>query len=263
MADVFVSYARSDKALVAPLVAAIEAQGWSVWWDPEISPGQEFDRQITAALKTAAAVVVVWTPTSVESRWVRGEARDAAGNAVANTYTLNTEFGSGVVVEGAGFLLNNEMDDFSVKPGVPNFFGVVGADANAIEPGKRMLSSMAPTFLESPRGVAVLGTPGGSRIISMLLLASLAWIDGGDATQMVSLKRYHHQYTPDVVGFEAAAFSEAEQAGLRDRGHRLEPSARPYGNMQVVTWDRASGKVEAASDPRGTRTPWRDRTWLR
>ena len=82
MADVFVSYARSDKALVAPLVAAIEAQGWSVWWDPEISPGQEFDRQITAALKTAAAVVVVWTPTSVESRWVRGEARDAADRGI-------------------------------------------------------------------------------------------------------------------------------------------------------------------------------------
>ncbi len=82
MADVFVSYARSDKALVAPLVAAIEAQGWSVWWDPEISPGQEFDRQITAALKSAAAVVVVWTPTSVESRWVRGEARDAADRGI-------------------------------------------------------------------------------------------------------------------------------------------------------------------------------------
>ena len=82
MADVFVSYARSDKLRVAPLVAAIEAQGWSVWWDPEISPGQEFDRQISAALKTAAAVVVVWTPTSVESRWVRGEARDAADRGI-------------------------------------------------------------------------------------------------------------------------------------------------------------------------------------
>ena len=78
MADVFVSYARSDKARVAPLVAAIEAQGWSVWWDPDIAAGQEFDRQIAAELKTAAAVVVVWTPNSVESRWVRGEARDAA-----------------------------------------------------------------------------------------------------------------------------------------------------------------------------------------
>ncbi len=82
MADVFVSYARSDKARVAPLVAAIEAQGWSVWWDPEIAAGQEFDRQIATELKSAAAVVVVWTPTSVESRWVRGEARDAADRGV-------------------------------------------------------------------------------------------------------------------------------------------------------------------------------------
>jgi gamma-glutamyltranspeptidase/glutathione hydrolase len=114
-----------------------------------------------------------------------------------------------------------------------------------------MLSSMAPTFLESPRGVAVLGTPGGSRIISMVLLATLAWIDGADAPAMAALKRYHHQYQPDVVAFETGAFSDPDQAALRALGHRLEASARPYGNMQVVTWDRASGKVEAASDPRG------------
>ena len=82
MADVFISYARSDKARVAPLVAAIEAQGWTVWWDPDIAAGQEFDRQISAALKLASAVVVVWTPNSVESRWVRGEARDAADRGV-------------------------------------------------------------------------------------------------------------------------------------------------------------------------------------
>ena len=82
MADVFVSYARSDKLRVAPLVAAIEAQGWSVWWDPEIAPGQEFDRQIAAELKIAAAVLVVWTPNSVESRWVRGEAREGAERGI-------------------------------------------------------------------------------------------------------------------------------------------------------------------------------------
>ena len=82
MADVFVSYARGDKARVVPLVAAIEAQGWSVWWDPEISPGQEFDRQIAAELKIAAVVLVVWTPNSVESRWVRGEAREGAARGI-------------------------------------------------------------------------------------------------------------------------------------------------------------------------------------
>ena len=82
MADVFISYARADKARVAPLVAAIEARGWSVWWDPEISPGQEFDRQIARELEMAAAVLVIWTPTSVESRWVRGEARDGAERGI-------------------------------------------------------------------------------------------------------------------------------------------------------------------------------------
>ncbi|HEX7374849.1 MAG TPA: toll/interleukin-1 receptor domain-containing protein, partial [Steroidobacteraceae bacterium] len=82
MADVFVSYARKDKSVVAPLVAGLEAQGWSVWWDPAIAPGQEFDRQIAAELASAAAVLVVWTPNSVESRWVRGEARDGADRGV-------------------------------------------------------------------------------------------------------------------------------------------------------------------------------------
>jgi gamma-glutamyltranspeptidase/glutathione hydrolase len=134
---------------------------------------------------------------------------------------------------------------------VANGFDLVGGTANAIAPGKRMLSSMAPTFLESPRGVAVLGTPGGSRIISMVLLASLAWIDGADATAMAALRRYHHQFQPDVVGHEPDAFTAAEAGALRARGHVLQASPRPYGNLQVVTWDRATGTVAAASDPRG------------
>jgi len=143
------------------------------------------------------------------------------------------------------------MDDFSVKTGVPNGFELIGTEANSIAPGKRMLSSMSPTFLESDRGVAILGTPGGSRIISMVLLASLAWVDGADAAGMVSLKRYHHQYFPDVVAYEEGAFTPAEKAGLEAKGHKLELSERSYGNLQVVTWDRATGRVEAASDPRG------------
>jgi gamma-glutamyltranspeptidase/glutathione hydrolase len=176
---------------------------------------------------------------------------DRAGNRVAGTLSINTFYGAAFIPPGTGVILNNEMDDFVIKPGVANGFALVGTEANAIAPGKRMLSSMAPTFLESPRGVAVLGTPGGSRIISMVLLATLAWIDGADAPAMAALKRYHHQYQPDVVAFETGAFSDADQAALRALGHRLEASARPYGNMQVVTWDRATGKVEAASDPRG------------
>ncbi|MEQ1803165.1 MAG: gamma-glutamyltransferase [Gammaproteobacteria bacterium] len=176
---------------------------------------------------------------------------DRAGNRVAGTLSINTWFGSAFMPPGTGVILNNEMDDFSVKTGVPNGFDLIGTEANSIAPNKRMLSSMSPTFLESDRGVAILGTPGGSRIISMVLLAALAWADGADATQMVGLKRYHHQYFPDVVAYEDGAFTPDEKAALEAKGHRLELSERSYGNMQVVTWDRATGRVAAASDPRG------------
>lgn len=177
---------------------------------------------------------------------------DAAGNRVAATLSINTWFGAAFIPPGTGVILNNEMDDFSIKVGTPNGFELLGTEANAIAPGKRMLSSMSPGFIESPRGVAILGTPGGSRIISMVLLSTLAWMDGADAKQMVSLKRYHHQYYPDVVAYEEGAFSAEEKTGLEARGHKLELSPRSFGNMQVVTWDRETGKVDAASDPRGS-----------
>jgi gamma-glutamyltranspeptidase / glutathione hydrolase len=132
----------------------------------------------------------------------------------------------------------------------------VGAGANEIAPGKRMLSSMTPAFLESPRGVAVLGTPGGGRIISMVMLAALAWMEGADAAYMVELPRYHHQYLPDRVVYEPGAFDEKEIAALEARGHVLEESRRLYGNMAVVTWDYEPDRVEAAVDPRGQIAGW-------
>jgi gamma-glutamyltranspeptidase/glutathione hydrolase len=176
---------------------------------------------------------------------------DDDGNRVAATQTINGWFGSGFVVPGLDLLLNNEMDDFSVKAGVPNLFKLVGADANAVGPGRRMLSSMTPAFLESSRGVAILGTPGGSRIISMVLLASLAWIDGATAAEMAALPRYHHQYLPDEIVHEPDAFTPAEAAFLEGLGHALRESGRRYGNLNVVTWDARTGEVEAAPDPRG------------
>ncbi len=176
---------------------------------------------------------------------------DGQGNRVAATMSLNFWYGSGFMAPGTGVMLNNEMDDFSVKPGVPDGYQLVGADANAIAPGKRMLSSMTPTFVETPQGLAILGTPGGSRIVSMVLLATLARIDGADATAMVSLPRYHHQYLPDAITYEEAALSEGERDALQALGHELRLSGRNYGNLQVVTWDWASGRVEAVSDPRG------------
>lgn len=183
---------------------------------------------------------------------------DKEGNRVAATLSVNYLFGAAFVVPGSGFLLNDEMDDFSAKPGVPNAYGLVGAEANAIAPGKRPLSSMSPTFLEDERGVAILGTPGGSRIISMVLLAALDYAGGGDAESMVKLPRYHHQYLPDLVMYEAAAFDEESEQALTQRGYQLKRQSSPYGggrsaygNMQAIVWDQRQASVTAASDPRG------------
>jgi len=174
---------------------------------------------------------------------------DREGNRVAASLTLNAWFGTGLVASGTGILLNNEMDDFAIKPGAPNMYQLVGAEANSVEPRKRPLSSMVPTFLESGRGVAILGSPGGSYIPSMVLLGTLNWVDGADAEKIVAARRFHHQYLPDSVAAETGAFTEAEQASLAARGHSFRPWPATIGNMQVVTWDY-EGRVVAASDPR-------------
>ena len=176
---------------------------------------------------------------------------DSDGNRVAATITINTWYGAAFVPPGTGIVLNNEMDDFSIKPGVPNDFELIGNDANAVAAGKRPLSSMSPSFLESNRGVAIVGTPGGSRIITMVLRAALAWQQGASAQDMVELKRFHHQYLPDEISFEPDAISEAAQLELEEMGHNLSVARRPFGNMNVVTWDYATGEVAAATDPRG------------
>lgn len=175
---------------------------------------------------------------------------DRDGNRVAATFTVNYAFGSGFIPPGTGVLLNDEMDDFSAKPGAPNAYGLVGAEANSIAPGKRPLSSMTPTFLENERGVAILGTPGGSRIISMVLLATLEFARGGDANDIVKLPRLHHQFLPDHVFYETDALSPEQRAALEKLGHHLEQTPERYGDLQAVVWDRRSG-VTAASDPRG------------
>lgn len=175
---------------------------------------------------------------------------DRQGNRVAATLSINYPFGSGFVAPGTGLLLNDEMDDFSARPGTPNAYGLVGGEANAIAPGKRPLSSMTPTFVETDDRVAVLGTPGGSRIITMVLLATLEFLEGGDARAMVGLPRFHHQYLPDILFSEPGAFDGEQAARLRGMGHEIE-TEDPWGNMQVVIWDRAAGTLDAASDPRG------------
>jgi len=176
---------------------------------------------------------------------------DGQGNRVSATLSINYPFGSGYVIPGTGILLNDEMDDFSARPGSPNAYGLVGAEANAIAPGKRPLSSMSPTFLERDDKLVILGTPGGSRIITMVLLGALEAMRGGAAEEVAGLPRLHHQYLPDKVMFEEGAISESARDQLTLLGHELQQLERPYGNMQVVIWDRQTGEVDAASDPRG------------
>lgn len=176
---------------------------------------------------------------------------DREENWVAATLSINYPFGSGFMPPGTGVLLNDEMDDFAAAPGVPNVYGLIGNQANAIAPGKRPLSSMTPTFVEDERGVLVLGTPGGSRIITMVLLGILNHVEGADLTRLISQPRFHHQYLPDEVQYEPQAFDDKLIRRLQALGHRLTPHERRWGNMQALFWDRLRNRVEAASDPRG------------
>ena len=176
---------------------------------------------------------------------------DAKGNMVAATITLNFFFGSGLMIPGTGILLNNQMDDFSAKPGVPNGFQLIGADANAIAPKKRPLSSSTPTFVLGPDGLMILGSPGGSYIPGMVILGTLSFMEGRSAQEIVSAPRFHHQFSPDVLSFESDALTPEERKELEARGHTLREGTRRWGNLQVVIWNYKTGQVEAASDPRG------------
>ena len=176
---------------------------------------------------------------------------DKEGNRAAGTLSVNTLFGACFVAAGTGVLFNNEMDDFSIKPFTPNAYGLIGDEANAIAPGKRPLSSMTPTFLELPDRVGIVGTPGGSRIISMVLLAALDFVDGRLPESWVALRRFHHQYEPDQVQFELHGLTQFEQRRLAELGHELREISRRYGNMQAIMWDRNENKIYSASDPRG------------
>ncbi|MGX9188660.1 gamma-glutamyltransferase [Stenotrophomonas sp. Ker107b] len=185
---------------------------------------------------------------------------DREGNRVGATQTVNLLYGSGLIPSGTGVLLNNEMDDFALKPGTPNAFGVMGYAANAPKPGKRMLSSMTPTFMESADKVVVLGTPGGSRIITMALLGILGYDDGLTAQQVAALPRYHHQWLPDRIEAEDGTFDTDTIKQLQAMGHKIDlpgdtaaggrGSSHVWGNLQTVEWDRRSNVLSGGSDPR-------------
>ena len=175
---------------------------------------------------------------------------DAEGNIVSATQTVNLLYGSGLVAEGTGVLLNDEMDDFALKPGTPNAFGVMGFDANKPEAGKRMLSSMTPTIMASPGKVAVLGAPGGSRIITEVLLGILGYDDGLSAQQVAALPRIHHQWMPDVISAEKGALEADTVKALQAMGHTVNAGEGTWGNLQTVAWDRITNTLSGGTDPR-------------
>lgn len=176
---------------------------------------------------------------------------DAEGNMVAATLTVNLPFGSGFMPPGTGLLINNEMDDFSAKMGEPNAFGLIGFTANEIQPFKRPLSSMSPTFMLGEDKRAVIGTPGGSRIITMVLLGILDFMRGNEPESWVSLPRFHHQYVPDRISAESNTFTVEQVERLEAMGHEVEVRERTWGNMHGAMWNLETGEVTAGSDPRG------------
>ena len=176
---------------------------------------------------------------------------DADGNLAAVTQTVNLAYGSGMVVDGGGFLLNDEMDDFALQAGTPNAFGVIGFDANAVAPGRRPLSSMSPTFMVGKERTAVLGAKGGSRIITMTLLGILGLEQGMSPAQIAAMPRYHHQYLPDRISTEPGALSPATATALQAMGYELAPSATNWSYfLHAVDWNRKTGELRGGADPR-------------
>lgn len=177
---------------------------------------------------------------------------DKDGNAVSVTTTLNASYGSKVMVDGAGFLLNNEMDDFSSKPGAPNFYGLLGSSANSIAPGKRMLSSMTPAILERNGKLSmVVGTPGGGTIITSVFQTIVNVIDHQMTMQSaVNAKRFHHQWLPDQIFIEEGTFSTTVMNELKRRGHIFK-QREPIGRVDAILVQPLTDTLEGAGDPRG------------
>lgn len=215
----------------------------------------DYARQLAASVNPERATpsLELGTPKTFEegTNTTHFSLIDRQGNAVAATLSVNLPFGAAFTVPGTGVLLNNEMDDFAADPDGRNSYGLEGSEANAIAPGKRPLSSMTPTMLENADQFAVLGTPGGSRIISMVLLGTLQAIEGRPVGEWVSLPRFHHQYLPDHIQIEDNAFNAEQRKALEQLGHGFKPVGRDYGDMQALLWDKRKAEVSAASDPRG------------
>ncbi|WP_090631096.1 gamma-glutamyltransferase [Nitrosomonas marina] len=213
------------------------------------------------AQQQAALINLKRAGVSMPSQPVKNEGKetthfsilDKDGNRVAATMSINTFFGSGFVAGDTGILLNNEMDDFAMGTDIPNVFGLYGSQANAIAPGKRPLSSMSPTFVENDENILVFGTPGGSRIISMVLLVILDFVNNNqtDPQKLVAGPRFHHQYLPDFIQIEPETFNSDWVEALQYKGHEVRAMQRKWGNMQMILIDKRNRQSLVASDPRG------------
>ncbi len=179
---------------------------------------------------------------------------DGSGNAVSVTTTLNRGYGTAIVVDGAGFLLNNEMDDFSVKPGVPNSYGLIGGEANSVQPGKRMLSSMTPTIVEKDGKLfMVVGSPGGSTIITSVFQTILNVVEHGMTMQeAVTASRFHSQWLPDLIYYEKGGFPDSLKMQLEKMGHKLK-ERNSIGRVDAIL-RYPDGSLEGGADPRGDDT---------
>jgi gamma-glutamyltranspeptidase / glutathione hydrolase len=199
--------------------------------------------------RSAKAPSAAAQPPAEKAETTHYSVADSEGNAVAVTYTINGSFGAAVMAPGTGFLLNNEMDDFTVKPGTPNLYGLVQGEPNAITPGKRPLSSMAPTLVEKDGRLAlILGSPGGSRIITTVLETIMDTIDYGMAPQQaVDAPRLHHQWRPDEVYFERSGLSPEVVKSLAEMGYKLIEQ-RPWGAVELI--EVLNGHLYGASDSR-------------
>ncbi|MBA4406292.1 gamma-glutamyltransferase [bacterium] len=177
---------------------------------------------------------------------------DELGNAVSTTYTLNDSYGNKIIIDGLGFILNDEMDDFSAKPGVPNQFGLVGSKANSIQPGKRMLSSMTPTIiLKDDKTFMVIGSPGGATIITSVLQTILNVIDFGmNIYDAIDVPKIHHQWLPDQIDYESRILTEEVKNNLINRGHKLN-EVKSLGRLEGIIFDSDNKVFYGATDPRG------------
>ncbi|MCU0257072.1 MAG: gamma-glutamyltransferase [Vicinamibacterales bacterium] len=207
---------------------------------------------IDPARATPSSQVTPGQPTAFEpDQTTHYSVIDASGIAVSTTTTINGGYGNGQLVPGAGFLLNNEMDDFSAKPGVPNMFGVTGGKANEIAPGKRMLSSMTPTIVvKDGKPLLVVGSPGGSRIITTVLQVIMNVIDHGmDVQEAVDAPRFHHQWLPDEIRIERRGFPLDVVRNLEAMGHKVSAQS-DMGDVHAIYVDPGTGMRYGASDPR-------------